>query len=62
MRKGSDRIKFVQGWLTSGYGYVYSKTVSLTKGKPELVLEHSLKNTGQKVIETRVIPQFYSPG
>ncbi|MFN8346729.1 MAG: hypothetical protein U0X91_17130 [Spirosomataceae bacterium] len=37
----------------AGYGYVYRKTVKLTKGKPELVLEHRLKNTGQKTIETQ---------
>ena len=36
----------------SGYAYVYRKTVRLTKGKPELVLEHSLKNTGKLPIET----------
>ncbi len=38
----------------TGYGYAYTKTVRLTKGKPELVLEHRLKNTGQKPIETSV--------
>jgi len=38
----------------SGYGYIYTKTVKLTKGKPELVLEHRLKNIGQKIIETSV--------
>lgn len=38
----------------TGYGYVYHKTVKLTKGKPELVLEHSLKNTGQRPFETSV--------
>lgn len=36
----------------TGYAYVYRKTVKLTKGKPELVLEHSLKNTGTLPIET----------
>lgn len=40
--------------LATGYGYVYRKTVRLTKGKPELVLEHSLKNTGKLPIETSV--------
>ena len=35
----------------TGYGYVYHKTVKLTKGKPELVLEHSLKNTGRLPID-----------
>ena len=39
---------------TAGYAYLYKKTVRLTKGKPQLVLEHSLKNTGTKVIETSV--------
>lgn len=38
----------------SGYGYVYTKTVRLVKGKPELVLEHKLKNTGKKDIATSV--------
>jgi hypothetical protein len=40
--------------LTSeeGYAYVYSKTERLGKGKPELLLEHSLKNTGKKAIDT----------
>ncbi|NEU69956.1 hypothetical protein [Spirosoma agri] len=36
----------------TGYGYRYTKTVRLTKGKPELVLEHRLTNTGQLPIET----------
>ncbi|GAB4034305.1 hypothetical protein GCM10028809_39250 [Spirosoma gilvum] len=36
----------------TGYSYVYQKTVKLTKGKPELVLEHRLKNTGKLPIET----------
>lgn len=38
----------------NGYGYRYTKTVRLTKGKPELVLEHRLKNTGKMLIETSV--------
>jgi hypothetical protein len=55
VRAESSRIEFVQELVDqSGYGYVYSKTVSLTKDKPELVLEHSLRNTGRKVIETPV--------
>jgi len=37
-----------------GYAYVYNKTVRLTPGKPELVLEHTLKNTGQRAIDTFV--------
>lgn len=38
----------------TGYGYAYTKTVRLSRAKPELVLEHRLKNTGQKLIETSV--------
>jgi hypothetical protein len=37
----------------SGYGYAYRKTVRLTAGKPELVIEHSLRNTGRLRIQTR---------
>ena len=38
----------------SGYGYIYRKTVRLAEGKPEMVLEHSLKNTGRRLIESAV--------
>ncbi len=52
---GADRVEFVQELTdASGYAYVYRKTVSLTRGKPELVIEHNLKNTGKKLIETSV--------
>jgi hypothetical protein len=53
--KGPDRVEFTHQLTdASGYGYVYRKVVSLTKGEPQLVLEHSLKNTGKKDIETSV--------
>ncbi|MEO7145216.1 MAG: hypothetical protein ABI165_17110, partial [Bryobacteraceae bacterium] len=38
----------------AGYAYVYRKTVRMVKGKPEMVLEHTLKNTGDKPIDTSV--------
>ena len=38
----------------SGYGYLYQKTVRLTAGKPEMVLEHRLKNTGTRTIRSSV--------
>jgi hypothetical protein len=38
----------------TGYGYVYRKTVRLTLGKPEMVLEHHLKNTGRRAISTSI--------
>ena len=50
-----DRVEFTQELRdTAGYAYLYKKTVRLTKNKPQLVLEHSLKNTGTKVIESSV--------
>jgi hypothetical protein len=50
-----DRVEFTQELGdTAGYAYLYRKTVRLTAGKPQLVLEHSLKNTGVKAIETSV--------
>src|SRR6202048_1606723 len=53
IRKHKDRIEFTQRLRSDeGYAYVYRKTVRLVKGKPELLLEHSLKNTGQKAIDT----------
>ncbi len=38
---------------TNGYAYVYTKTVRLEYGKPVMVLEHTLKNTGTKRIESQ---------
>jgi hypothetical protein len=37
----------------SGYGYAYRKVVRLTAGKPELTIEHSLRNIGRLPIVTR---------
>jgi hypothetical protein len=39
---------------SSGYGYIYRKVVKLSAGKPEMVLEHHLKNTGRRAIESTV--------
>ena len=33
-----------------GYAYLYVKRMELTRGKPELVISHSLKNTGTKTL------------
>ena len=50
-----NSIQFTQDLpARGGYGYVYSKTVSLTPGKPEMVLSQELKNTGSKLIDTTV--------
>jgi hypothetical protein len=56
IEKKRDSIEFVQTLAdsTSGFGYVYRKTVRLTGGKPEMVLRHSIKNTGSHAIKTTV--------
>lgn len=55
IKKASDKIKFTHILNDTTISYVYTKTVQLTKGKPELILFHTLKNTGKKVIETNVM-------
>jgi hypothetical protein len=53
VKKGSDWIEFTHVLKDpAGYAYLYTKKVRLVKNKPEMVLEHSLKNTGRRLIET----------
>jgi hypothetical protein len=56
VRKSPVSIEFTQEVTDSstGYAYSYHKTVRLVSGKPEMLLEHSLKNTGALGIRTRV--------
>ena len=56
VKKQRDSIEFTQELSdpASGYGYAYRKVVRLTKGKPEMVIEHSLKNTGRRAIQSTV--------
>ena len=51
--QGKNWIEFRQT-LTSkiGYAYVYTKRITLVEGKPELLIEHSLKNTGNQLISS----------
>jgi len=51
-----DAVTFTQEVRdpSSGYGYTYTKTVRLTAGRPELRLEHSLRNSGTRRIENSV--------
>lgn len=52
-RIGKDRIEFtheLQG--PNGYAYLYTKKIRLVKNQPQMIIEHSLKNTGTKTIET----------
>jgi hypothetical protein len=53
IESGEDWIEFKQDFRDdSGWGYLYIKRISLTEGKPEFTISHSLKNTGSKTIET----------
>jgi hypothetical protein len=52
-KRGKDWISFTHRLSApGGYAYEYTKTVRLKKGKPQLVLEHALRNTGDRTIET----------
>jgi len=53
VRKGPTWIEFTHNLKdSSGYAYVYTKRIQLLENKPELVLEHTLRNTGRLLIET----------
>ena len=47
-------VEFQHTLNDTAYSYVYKKTIELIKNKPEMVLSHTLKNTGKKNIETTV--------
>jgi hypothetical protein len=55
-KKGKNSVEFIQELSdpATGYGYVYRKVVRLADGKPEMVIEQSLKNTGQRAIKSDV--------
>ncbi len=52
--KQADSIEFIQTLTDAPYGYVYRKTVRLAEGKPVMVIEHRLKNTGIRALHTDV--------
>lgn len=55
VRHKKDRIKFKHTLVDgNGISYQYRKTVKLVKDQPKMVLQHSLRNTGTKPIETTV--------
>jgi len=55
VKTGKDFVIFThQIKDVAGYSYIYEKKVRLVKGKPQMVLEHKLKNTGKKAIITDV--------
>lgn len=54
VKKNADRVQFTHILNDTTYSYNYQKTVQLVKGKPILILSHTLKNTGKRTIETSV--------
>jgi hypothetical protein len=46
IEKKSDRVLFIHDLQDKAFSYHYEKTVMLIKDKPELVLKHILRNTG----------------
>jgi hypothetical protein len=39
---------------SSGYGYRYQKTIQLPPGRPDMIMDHTLKNTGKRSIASSV--------
>lgn len=54
VKKKKDQVLFMQTLNDNKYSYEYHKTVQLVAGKPEMVLTHTLKNTGKQTLETSV--------
>lgn len=55
VRTFPDRVEFTQAVSASnGYAYEYAKTVRLAAGSPEMIIEHMIKNTGSKTLESSV--------
>ena len=56
MRTGPDFVecRYEIADPKSGYAHVYTKTVRLTAGKPQMTIGHNLRNTGARVIATNV--------
>lgn len=54
VKKKADQVQYVHVLQDAGYAYEYSKSIQLVKGRPEMVLLHTFKNTGRKPIETNV--------
>ena len=54
LRLSQASVEFQHTLNDTTYSYVYKKNIELIKGKPEMVLSHTFKNTGKKTIETTV--------
>lgn len=56
VKRTANAVEFTQQLKAPalGHSYVYRKVVTLVPGKPEMVIEQSLKNTGAKAIHSEV--------
>jgi hypothetical protein len=56
VKTAPDAVEFTQTLSepSIGFGYVYSKVVRLTPGKPQMTISHVMRNTGSKSIATNV--------
>ncbi|MEP6737298.1 MAG: hypothetical protein ABJA70_17370 [Chryseolinea sp.] len=52
--KKQHSVHYTHDFKNGKYQYLYTKTLTLTEGKPELIIEHTLKNNGSDAIETNV--------
>ena len=52
VKKHPDHVLFIHELNDKEYSYQYQKDVILSRDKPEMILSHALKNTGNKTIET----------
>jgi hypothetical protein len=67
IRATANSLRFTQSIAgdASGYGYVFTKTVTMVSGKPEMTITDELKNTGRRPIDTSVYNHHFmtlSPG
>lgn len=56
VNRRANAVEFIQTLDAPelGYGYVYRKVVTLVEGRPEMVIEQSMTNTGAKAIHSEV--------
>lgn len=54
IKRKPDQVMFTHTLRDEPCSYVYTKTIRLLRGKPVMVMTHTLENTGNSTIETSV--------
>jgi hypothetical protein len=54
VKKQNDQVRFFHELNDNAHSYKYKKCIELLKDKPEMVLTHTLRNTGNCLIQTSV--------